>query len=691
MKHNRIVRFIVLSLLFLAFGLLPVTTRADEGIWLFNQFPKKLVRDKYGVQLTEQFLNNLRLASLRVLASGSFVSANGLIFTNHHVASDCIQQLSSAEHDYMANGFYAARWEDEQKCPGLEADVLLSIDDVTSKVNAGISPEMSSTEANPVRKVNMASIEKECAEATGNRCEVVTLYSGGEYHLYRYKTYSDIRLVFAPEVAVAAFGGDQDNFTYPRYCLDITFLRAYENNRPADTPNFLRWSKEGVKDGELTFVSGNPASTGRLDTVAQLDFFRDVAYPLVHKRLASLIQVLENFGCNDSEKRRIAADNLMSQQNSYKAYTGFLAALRDPKLMQQKMRLEQQLREAVARDPKMEKEFGSAWGAIAAAYSKAREFYKQYWLLETAATRGSELMGIGRGVLRLPEERLKPDGERLREYRDTALPSLERTLYANVPIDDSMEITVIGNYLAFLKQELGATHPVVRSLLGGMSPQQAARRYVLTTKLKDVGERKRLANNAEAVRISQDGIIRLVRILDGPARRLRKEYEDTVEATLRTEAAKIAQAQFALRGEDSYPDATFTLRLSFGPVRGYRNAAGQPIPYATTFRGLYQRVTGHEPFRLPKRWLRAKPDLNLDTPLNFVTTADTHGGNSGSPTVNTRGEVIGILFDGNLESLPNRFIYSEEQARSIHVASQGIIEALRKVYKVDRLIAELGM
>lgn len=689
------IRWIILSLrrvpLLAAPLLLTGATWADEGIWLPNRFPKEKVRHSYGVEVTDAFLDQLRLASVRIGASGSFVSARGLILTNHHVASECIQQLSTKDHDYMANGFYAATESEERRCPDLEAEVLLRIEDVTAQVNEGIPPQTPAAEANRRRRASMARLEKECGERSGLRCEVVTLYSGEWYHLYQYKRYDDIRLVFAPEVDIAFFGGDPDNFTYPRYCLDVAFLRAYEKGVPAETPNFLRWSRDGVREGELTFVSGHPASTGRLATYAQLEFFRDISYPLVHRRLESLIRALEAYSAQSPENRRVARDNLFSQQNSYKAYTGFLRGLRDRKLMELKRRQEEALRAAVDKDPALRAEFGKVWDEVAAAHQAFRDDFKAYWLLETGASRGSDLFRIARHVLRLAEERTKPDAERLREYRDAALPALEASLYAKIPITPSMEIAVLTDYFEFLRSELGTQDPTVRAVLEGKTPHEAAAHYVSTSRLESVDERKRLAASLEAVRTSEDGMIRLARLVDPRARELRRRYEDQVEAVLTTSAAKIARLRFRLYGASDYPDATSSLRISYGPVKGYRNDAGRRLPYATTFEGLYRKATGKEPYRLPQRWLDARSRLNLKTPFNFVTTADTHGGNSGSPTVNVRGEVVGILFDGNLESLPDRFVYTDTQARSIHVASQAVVEALRKVYRAESLLRELGL
>jgi Peptidase S46 len=667
----------------------PVT--GDEGIWLPNQFPAGDVQKKHGVAVSKDFLDRLRLASVRVVASGSFVSPSGLLFTNHHVASECIQQLSSSEHDYMKDGFYAGSIASEKRCPGMEADVLLAIEDVTGMVAAGVREETEPAEASRIRRANIARIEKECTGRTGNRCEVVTLYSGGQHHLYQYRKYDDVRLVFAPESSIAAFGGDIDNFTYPRFCFDITFLRVYEDGKPAATPNYLRWSRNGVRDGELIFVSGHPGTTGRLNTAAQLEFFRDVSYPFIHARLDSLIRTLKEYSAESAENKRVAADNLSSQQNSFKAYTGFLSGLRDAALMSAKRAEEEKLRDAANRDPWMRKSYSSAWDEIAAAYSAFRQDYRPYWLLETAATRGSELMRIARDIVRLSEERGKPNETRLKEYRDSALPSTETALFAAAPISAPMETAVIADYLEFMRVGLGADDPTVRAVLGGSSPREAASRYVGASRLADIAERKRLAASSEAVRKSDDGMIRLALLLDGRARELRKKYEDGIEAVLALNVSKVAQARYRTRGAADYPDATSTLRVSFGPVRGYKTGGGPFVPYATDFEGLFSRATGVDPFVLPEQWIRAKSALDLKTPFNFVSTADTHGGNSGSPTVNLDGEVVGILFDGNLESLPNRFLYTEERSRSVHVSAQAITEALRKVYHAQPLLTELGL
>ena len=666
---------------------------ADEGMWLYERFPKADVQRKYGFEVSDSFLDHLRLSSVRFNngGSGSFISSEGLLFTNHHVGSDCIFKLSTSEHDYLKDGYYAPRLEDERACPDLEVNVLLKIEDVTSKITAGITDRTPASDANQIRKANMSAIEKACNESTGNRCDVVTLFSGMQYHLYQYKKYTDVRLVFAPETEVGAFGGDPDNFTYPRYCLDFALFRAYENGKPAQVDNYLRWSREGVKDGELVFVSGNPGATGRLATVAELEFSRDTSYPLVLRLLRSRIEKLSALTEANAESKRIAGDTLFGDQNSFKAYTGFMSGLKDPALIDQKQKEERALRQAVNRDPEEREKFGKIWDDVQTAYGEYAKFYKRYYMLERFATRDSALMDIARDVLRYSEEGQKPNGERLRQFVDTALPALEMSMYTEAPIYDELEIAVLSDYLASLQRELGASDPVVKAALNGKTSEQAAEHYVKTSKLKDISERKRLAKDAEAVKSSKDGMIVLARLLDGPARAELKRYEDKIEAVITSSASKISQAQFKATGGRTYPDATFTLRLTYGAVKGYNNEAGQAVPWATTMGGMYQRVRDTEPYTLPKRWIEKRDALNLSTPYNFVSTVDTHGGNSGSPTVNTKGELVGILFDGNLEGLPNRFVFRDKMERSVHVAGQAIIESLSDMYGADRILNELDM
>ena len=687
MLRNRIV---TLALTVITLG--GTRAGADEGLWLFNDFPANRVEAKYGFQVTQEFLDRVRLASTRLYpyGSGSFVSPNGLVFTNHHVAADCIQKLTTAANNYMRDGFHAAEPSDEKACPDLEINILTGIQDVTARVKGAVPDGASPTEANTARKAEMTRIEQACREAGGDRCDVETLYSGGQFHLYRYKKYTDVRLVFAPESAIASFGGDPDNFTYPRYCLDFTFFRVYENGRPASTPNYLKFSPKGVREGELTFVSGHPGTTGRLLTYAALEFYRDIAYPLVLRRTETYATSIEEFATRSERNRRVAAGPLQSWQNSRKAYRGFLRGLRDPRLMQRKHDEENSLRATVQADPKLRAEYGGIWDEIAGAYNGYAAFYKPHFLLETSGAGPSDLLRLARRILRYAEEKTKPNEDRLREYVDSNLPTIEQEIFSPAPIDLAFEEHVLAAHLGLLAAELGAGHPVVKAMLAGRSPAAAAKHYVSTSKLTEVGVRKRLAASVAAVRESRDGMIVLARLMDEPARQIRKRHEDEVESVLRDAAAKVGQAQFAVAGTESYPDATFTLRIGFGPVRGY-TVDGRAVPFTTRIGGVFERATGEEPYKLPPSWLKAKQALDPGKQFNYVTTNDTHGGNSGSPTINTRGEVVGILFDGNIESLPNRFVYTDEVSRSVHVSTEVIVEALEKIYGAKRLLKELGV
>ena len=662
---------------------------ADEGMWLFNQFPKSQLQQKYSFEVIDGFLENLRLSSMRVGGgSGAFVSAHGLVFTNHHIASDCIAKVSSAAHDYLKDGFSAASEQEELKCPDLEANVLLSLEDVTRQVKDAAKDGTKAAEALQKRNAAVARIEKACAEKTGNHCSVVKLFSGERYDLYEYKKYTDLRLVFAPEFAMAFFGGDPDNFTYPRYDLDVAFLRAYENGRPADTPHFLKWSAEGVKDGEMVMVAGNPASTSRLATAAQLAFYRDTTLPVSLARLQSRITAVRSFAAASAENQRVAQRVLFGFNNSYKSVAGRLIGLKDDRLMARKQNFEKKLRSSVEHDPKLGTEAGKVWDEVATAYKNWTPFEKAYEVLERPGAQGSTLLRMARQIVRLAEERAKPNEQRMAEYRESEVASLELSLYSLAPIDDGLEIAMLAVYLDEVKA-LGEKEAPVKAVLGGKTPQQAAEEFVHASKLKDVGERKRLAADRNAAMKSEDGMIRLARLLEEPARKLRKKHEEMIESLEASSAERIAQYRFKVFGANDYPDATFTPRVSFGTVKGYRDKTEAPVPFATTFGGLYHLASHQDPYQIPQRWWDGKAQLDLVMPFNFVSTCDITGGNSGSPTVNEKGEIVGIVFDSNIEGLALTYLYSDEQARAVHVASQGIVEALKKLYRPERLLKEL--
>ena len=682
------IKFLFLALIL---ALLSPIAFADEGMWLYNAFPKEKVKAKYNFETTRQWLDHVRLSSVRFNngGSGSFVSADGLTFTNHHVGADCIQKLGTRGTDYMKTGFYAKTQADEAKCPDLELNVLTAIEDVTAKVNAAVKPGMSAADAGQAQRSAMASIEKDCATTTGLRCDVVTFYSGEVYNLYKYKKYTDVRLVFAPEFEAAFFGGDPDNFTYPRYDLDITFFRVYENDKPVHLNDYLKWSKDGVSDGELIFVSGHPGSTGRLLTMSQLQYLKDVDYP---SRLASYkrrIALLEGFSAESPENARIAQEDIFGLSNSQKAITGYLGGLEDQALMSKKNAEERdQEKQFLAKNPKAP----NPWAEISNAMKAEREIYNQLTYVERSRGYWSQLAQYARWIVRATEEKQKPNGQRQREYRDSALPSLEQRLFSSAPIYKHFETVTLADSLSQMQEALGSDDPAVKASLNGKSAQQAALEYISGTKLDDIAVRKQLYEGGKAaVDASNDPLIVLMRSVDPEALSVRKRYDDEVDSVERRDGAATAKARFEQSGFNQPPDATFTLRLSYGAVKGYMENAAK-IPYFTTFEGAYKHAEEHSnkpPYQLPDSWMKMKSKLTLSTPLNYVSTADIIGGNSGSPTVNQAGEVVGIIFDGNIESLPWNFFYDDQVGRAVHVDSRGIIEALRHIYGAEGLANEL--
>jgi Peptidase S46 len=667
---------------------------ADEGMWLYNAAPKDKIKAKYGFELTQQWLDHVRLSSVRFNngGSGSFVSADGLTFTNHHVGAACVQQLSSEGHDYIKTGFYAKTQAEEAKCPNLELNELVGIEDVTNKVNAGVKPEMSAADAGQAQRAAMSQIEKECSTSTGLRCDVVTFYSGQVYNLYKYKKYTDVRLVFAPEFDIAFFGGDPDNFTYPRYDLDITFFRVYEDGHPAHLDNYLRWSRTGVKDDELVFVSGHPGNTSRQQTLAQLEFTRDVNYPSVLTMLKRRIALLQDFSKQSEENARIAKEDIFSLQNGQKAITGYEAGLMDKSIMDAKAADEAKLRASYKADPK---NAGTAdpWDQIAQAMQLQRNIYFQLSYLERLRGFASGLPQIARILVRAAEEKPKPNGDRLREFRDSGLPSLEQQLFSAAPVYKSLDTALLADSLTEMQAALGKDNPDVQKVMNGKTPADAAKDLIAGTKLDEVAVRKQLYEGGEAaIEASNDPLIAAMRAIEPDALAARKQFDDKIDSVVRFNGTLIAKARFAQSGFSQPPDATFTLRLSYGAVKGYKEN-GKDIPYFTMMGGAYEHAAEHNnrpPYNLPESWMNAKSKLDLKTPLNFVSTADIIGGNSGSPTVNKLGEVVGIIFDGNIESLSANFAYSDVQSRAVSVDSRGIQEALRKVYGATALADELS-
>ena len=683
------------------FGL-AIKASADEGMWLFSASPLKQLKEKYQFVPTPQWLEHLQKASVRFNSggSGSFVSANGLCITNHHVGADALQKASSEQNNYLKNGFYSKTNAEEIRCADLELNVLISTEDVTSQVNGAVKPGMNADRASAARGNTIAQIEKESKEKTGLRSDVITLYQGGAYHLYRYKRYDDVRIVFAPEQQMAFYGGDPDNFEYPRFDLDICIFRVYENGQPAKIENFLKWNSRGPSNGELTFVSGSPGKTDRQLSLDELADMRDRFLPYL-LRIFNRREVLEMaYSERSFENARKARDDLFGDQNNRKRYDGYLAGLLDPQIWSLLQGREQKLRAAVASDPKL-RSTTEAYDRIKNAQSEIAKSAPLYNYLEMERPKTttyreprafvSNLFKYARLLVRAVDERAKPNGERIPEFRDSARESLELELFSTEPIYDDYEILRLTDSLTDFASQFGANDPLVQKVLAGKSPHARAVELVSGTKLKNVSVRKDLyTKDAAALLAAHDPMIDLARLVDTPARNARKLH-DAQEEIKKQAYSEIAKARFASEGASGYPDATFTLRLSYGTVRAYEQD-GKQIPAFTDFAGLYKRSAEHDnkpPFDLPQRWIDQKSKLDLSTHFNFVSDADIIGGNSGSPVVNKANEFVGIIFDGNIQSLVLDCIFTDKQARAVSVDSAAITEALRKVYDAKALADEL--
>ena len=672
------------------------TACADEGMWVFNNLPLGTLKARYGFEPAAGWADHLRSAAVRFNngGSGSFVSVDGLIMTNHHVGADTLAKLGTKDKDYYRDGFFAKTYDEEAKAPDLELNVLVGIEDVTTRVTAGVTAGLDDAAAERARRKAMAEIEKESSDKTGLRSDVVTLYQGGQYHLYTYKKYTDVRLVFAPEFDAAFFGGDPDNFEYPRYDLDVCFFRAYEHDKPARPVHHLKWSKNGTSDGDLVFVAGHPGRTDRLNTLASLEYQRDVAAPTTLDYLRTKEAFLLEYGKRGREAFRQSKEDLFGIQNSRKARVGGLGGLRDRAFMARKAEGENELRRGSRPIPKRKRPTERP-GNGSPKLRRRRPNWSSRSTSSNAASPSTRIcFEIARTLVRLAEEKPKSNSDRLREYRDSGLQSLELHLFSEAPIYPEYEEAKLAHALAYWKKNM-PDHPLIERVLRGRSPEEAARDFVRNSKLADIAVRKKLAEGGKAaIEKCDDPMIKLALAVDADARAVRKEREDKVEGVEASNYALIARAQFEDKGDSTYPDATFTLRLAFGVVKGYLEDGKFIAPY-TTIGGAFQHAEAHgnkEPYALPASWHEAKKSaaLNLETPLNFVSTADIIGGNSGSPVVNRDNEIVGLIFDGNIQSLVLDYGYDDKLARAVSVDSRGIVEALRSIYHAERLVKELA-
>jgi hypothetical protein len=697
--HKQQQRSLWLSLALLA-GLAAPAAHADEGMWTFNSFPFAKVQQAYGFTPTQGWLDHLRLSAVRIAngCSASVVSADGLVMTNHHCARTCIENLSGlTKKDYNRFGFYAKGTADEARCPGMELNQLAQITDVTAQVQAA-TKNTPPAQFEATQKAAIAAIEKQCATSDDLRCEVVSLYRGGRYDLYTYRRLQDIRLVFAPEDRAAFFGGDPDNFNFPRYDLDVSFLRIYgKDGRPLATPEHLGWSDGRIQEGDPTFVIGNPGGTSRSLTVAQLQDDRDITLPGVLIRLGELRGMLTEYQRRGAEEKRHSNDMLFGIENGLKAIKGRHDALADRAFYGQLVQGEADFRARVKASPQLQAEYGDTWDQIATLVGKEQALRKRYNALERRPP--SQLLRWARSLVRYGEEINKPNGERLKEYTDARLPQLREALLANEPVYDEMEVELLGWWLTKLREDLGPDDAVIRQVFGRRSPEEIAKAAVQGSHLKELradahgnatgGYRKQLLDGGPAaIAASHDPMIELARALDPAARAIRKRMEDEVDGPLKKQEERLAQARFAVYGQSIYPDATGTLRISYGAVKGYDEPDHHVTPF-TRFAGAYERATGADPFALPPSWLKAKPALDLATPLNFVTDNDIIGGNSGSPMVDRDGKVVGLVFDGNIESLGGEYGFDDAVNRTVAVHSAALVEALDKVYGAQRIVHEL--
>lgn len=689
-------RIRTLTLSLLALTLAGTALRAEEGMWTFDNLPTKKISEKYGWAPDQAWLDHVRLSSLRFPGgSGSFVSKDGLVLTNHHVGRGWIQRVSSKEADYVKNGFAATSHETEIKVPGLELMTLMAMDNITDRLAKAVKPGLSDKEALKAKETAIEKIKQEMQEKSGLTCEHVNLYQGGEHWIYSYKKHTDVRLVFAPEQQIAFFGGDADNFTYPRHNLDFSLFRVYEDDKPYQPKDFLHWTQSGLKAGDLTFVTGHPGRTSRQDTLAQMEYSRDYAIPMRLKSMERRKAAMVEYAKISPEASRQVNTQIFGIENGIKATTGYWSGLKDKAAMARIADAEKDLKAKVAKDPQLTAAVGSSWAKIQAATEVAKKLSKESTNVGTA---GSSLLGYGLALVRIADESVLPSDQRLAEYSDANLKTAKARLGVPAPFYKEQELFMFTKGLEEAAKELGPQHRFVKAMLGGKSAAEVAKAAVEGSKLADPEVRKALlAGGQKAIAESKDPMILLARKLDPIGRELRKKQEEQVQSVITEHGTRIAKARFAVYGKNTYPDATFTLRLSYGAVAEYK-ANGTLIQPFTTFGGLFDRYDGwggnaakahHGDWSLPERWVEKRATLEASVPFNFAHKVDIIGGNSGSPVIDKKGELVGLIFDGNIESLPGNYFYDEAVNRGVSVDARAIVHALDKVYGASALVAEL--